>query len=229
MSDPPANPTAAPPPRAFTQGVGTVFQVVGVLLFLAGMFVCCASGLVSKETATRTELTRVGWHLTRNVQNEPTYSAQRAITVSLLMAIFLGMALAAVGLGLQATNRRAPPFGAVVTGLAVVFWSVHALFFASTLGSVLLGGICLLLGLVFGLLFGLSVAAVREMRRDPPQSGHELLPPGYQVPYSHLHQDPPEVRLARELEQRRQRLAVEQKELELLEEKLRRRRETPDA
>jgi hypothetical protein len=38
-----------------------------------------------------------------------------------------------------------------------------------------------------------------------------------------MHQDPPEVRLARELEQRRQRLAVQQKELELLEQKLRRK------
>ena len=38
-------------------------------------------------------------------------------------------------------------------------------------------------------------------------------------------EDPPEVRLARELEQRRQRLAVEQKELEMLEEKLRKKME----
>jgi hypothetical protein len=35
--------------------------------------------------------------------------------------------------------------------------------------------------------------------------------------------DPPEVRLAAELEQRRQRLAVQQKELEMLEEKLKRK------
>jgi hypothetical protein len=43
------------------------------------------------------------------------------------------------------------------------------------------------------------------------------------VPYSHLHQDPPEVRLERELQSRKERLAVQQKELQLLEEKLRRK------
>jgi Skp family chaperone for outer membrane proteins len=48
------------------------------------------------------------------------------------------------------------------------------------------------------------------------------LPAGYKLPYSHLHKDPPEVRLAAELEQRRERLAVQQKELEMLEAKLKR-------
>ena len=58
------------------------------------------------------------------------------------------------------------------------------------------------------------------MHKNPPQPGHEVLPPGYKVPYSWYHQDPPEVRLAKELEQRRERLAVQQKELEMLEEKI---------
>jgi hypothetical protein len=61
------------------------------------------------------------------------------------------------------------------------------------------------------------------MRREPPAPGHEVLPIDYKIPYSHYHEDPPEVRLARELEERRQRLAVQQKELEMLEEKLKRK------
>jgi len=61
------------------------------------------------------------------------------------------------------------------------------------------------------------------MRRTPPPADYEVLPADYKVPYSHYHVDPPEVRLAAELEQRRQRLAVQQKELEMLEEKLRRK------
>jgi hypothetical protein len=72
-------------------------------------------------------------------------------------------------------------------------------------------------------LLGFSIAAAAEVRRNPPPTGHELLPPGYKIPYSHYHPDPPEVRLAAELEQRRQRLAVQQKELEMLEEKLRKK------
>ena len=63
------------------------------------------------------------------------------------------------------------------------------------------------------------------MRQNPPAAGHEVLPPGYKVPYSWYHQDPPEVRLAHELEQRRERLAVQQKELEMLEEKLKKEKD----
>ena len=55
------------PPRAFTQGVGTVFQYVGVLLFLTSMSVCCISSFFTKERASRAELSRVGWHLAGEV------------------------------------------------------------------------------------------------------------------------------------------------------------------
>jgi hypothetical protein len=66
------------------------------------------------------------------------------------------------------------------------------------------------------------------MRRDPPPADMEILPADYKVPYSHYHEDPPEVRLAAELEQRRRRLAVQQKELEMLEEKLKRKLQQTD-
>ena len=85
----------------------------------------------------------------------------------------------------------------------------------------------LLMSLFTGLLI-LSIAGLREMRRDPPPRGFELLPADYKVPYSHMHQDPPEVRLARELQQRREKLAVQQKELEMLEEKLNRKLKQKD-
>ena len=60
------------------------------------------------------------------------------------------------------------------------------------------------------------------MRKNPPPIGHEVLPGDYRIPYSHMHQDPPEVRLAKELEERKQRLLVQQKELEALEERIKR-------
>jgi Skp family chaperone for outer membrane proteins len=60
------------------------------------------------------------------------------------------------------------------------------------------------------------------MRKNPPPEGHDALPTGYKIPYSHYHDDPPEVRLAAELAQRRERLAVQQKELEALEKKIKR-------
>ena len=213
------------PPRAFTQGVGTVFQFAGVLLFLASMFVCCGSGLVSKSVAQRHDLTQVGWTLGR-VGGEPVfYSAQRAMSLSLTLAVFFGLALAGIGLGLQAMNRFSPYAAVAVTLLATGYWAVQFVFFVQKLPSVILATIAFVLFGLFAGLTGLAVRALREMRRDPPPPGHEILPADYKVPYSHLHEDPPEVRLARELEQRKERLAVQQKELEMLEDRLRRKLE----
>ena len=224
---PPAEPRV-PPPRAFTQGVGTVFQFAGVLLFVGSMLVCCGSGLVSKNVAERHDLTAIGWEFGTTSGGRWLYSAQRAISVSVTLAVFFGLALAGIGLGLQAQRRFAPVGAVAVCAFAAMFWAVHCVFAAQKLHSVMLAAVAGLLAVVFALLEALAVAALREMRRDPPPAGYEVLPPDYKVPYSHLHQDPPEVRLARELEQRRERLAVQQKELELLESRVRRKLENPD-
>ena len=212
---------ATAPPRAFTQGVGTLYQFIGVILFLASMFVCCGSSLISKNVAQRHDLMGVGW--TVPLPGAPYYSAQRAITISVLLAVFFGIALAGIGLGLQAQGRVAP-YGAVsVTLFATAFWLLQAVFFAATVQSVGFTAVAAVLALMFGGLAAFGVGALREMRRDPPPPRHEILPADYKVPYSHLHEDPPEVRLARELDQRRERLAVQQKELEMLEARLKRK------
>jgi hypothetical protein len=195
-----------------------VYQFVGVVLFVTSMLVCCGSSLVSKDVAERRDLMDVGWAIGPGF-----YSAQRAVTVSLLAAVFCGLALAGIGLGLQAQGRAAPYGASAVTGVATLFWAVQAWFFAQQLRSITLTALCGTLTLLFAVLAGLGTAALREMRRQPPPPGHEILPADYKVPYSHLHQDPPEVRLARELEQRRERMAVQQKELEMLEERLKRK------
>ena len=210
-----------PVPRAFTQGVGTVYQFFGVTLFLASMFVCCGSSLISKNVAQRRDLMEVGWALP--LPGSPFYSVQRAMTVSVLLAVFFGVALAGIGLGLQAQGRAAPYGATGVSAFAAVFWLLHAVFFATTVGSAGFTVVATWLALVFGVLTGFAVVSMREMRLDPPPAGHEILPADFRVPYSHLHEDPPEVRLARELDQRRERLAVQQKELEMLEARLQRK------
>src|SRR5688500_16224606 len=156
MSDPARSPSP-PPPRAFTQGVGLLFQWAGVTLFLASFFVCCASSLLSRDRATQTDLTRIGWSA---------YTAQRAVTICLVCAVFFGMALAGVGLGLQAQSRRAPWMGVALTGMAALFWLVHAVFFASVSVWVMML-ISLAMTVVFALLLTFAVGARREMRRDP--------------------------------------------------------------
>jgi hypothetical protein len=222
--DAPTPDAPPPPPRAFTQGVGTVFQFVGVILFLVMMFICCGSSLLSKDFATHTNLNDVGWHISNNT----IYSAQRATTISVIIGVFLGIAVAGIGLGLQAQNRRSPIGATILTSFGTIFWIIHTVFFADVLHSVLLTLFCGLFSILFAILFVLSVGSLREMRRDPPPMGQEVLPEGYIIPYSHLHQDPPEVRLALELDQRRERLAVQQKELEMLEEKLRKKLDRED-
>jgi hypothetical protein len=203
-----------PPPRAFSQGVGLVFQVVGGSLFLLSMFVCCGSSLLNKDFATRSELSRIAWH---------GYSAQRALSISLFAAVFFGLASAAAGLGMQADYRRAPVIATAVTALATVFWAFHLFFATNVARSLIFSLIALALTVIFAALFALAIAAAREMRKNPPAAGHDLIPPGTKIPYSHYHDDPPEVRLAAELEQRRQRLEVQRKELEALEEKMRKK------
>jgi hypothetical protein len=150
------------------------------------------------------------------------YPANRAVAVCVAVGTFLGVALAGLGLGLQAQQRAAPGGSIVVTAFAVAFWAVHAVFFVQKLHSPVFSVLASALLLVSGMLGALAVGAWREMRRHPPPRGLEVLPADYKVPYSHFHADPPEVRLAREMEDRRQRLLVQQKELEALEERIRR-------
>jgi hypothetical protein len=221
---PPSPPVPPPPPRAFTQGVGTVFQFAGVTLFLLSMFVCCSTGLLSPSTAVRPDLQKVGWGGGGGGATDPAYSVQRAMSIAMAVTVFYGIALASLGLGLQATHRRTPLAATALTGLAAAFYLVHAVFFATTVQWWSVAGVCGALAAGSVALLALSVSAVRELRANPPPRDFEVLPPDYNVPYSHLHQDPPEVRLQRELAQRRQRLAVQQKELQLLEEKLKRKK-----
>jgi hypothetical protein len=218
---PAATPSASPPPRAFTQGVGTVFQLVGGLLFLGLMFTCCGSGLLSREWATQPHFATEGLRLEAN--QPPIYSVGRAITICMFCGVFFGIACAAIGLGLQAEHRSAPLGAVVVTAIASLFFLAHAVFAIAYIRSLLIVVLLVAAAVAFPVLFALALGALREMRRNPPPPGHEVLPAEYKIPYSHYHVDPPEVRLAAELEQRRQRLAVQQKELEMLEEKLKRK------
>ncbi len=221
-SSPPA------PPRAFAQGVGTVFQFFGVFLFLGMMLICCGSGLLSREWATREELRVTGWGQSPDASAEAMYSAQRAITLSVTCGVFFGIALAGIGLGLQAQHRRAPLAAALLTCLATMFWVVQTVFTIDRMDSIVLRAIAIGMSLSFAGLLILSIGAMRDMSRHPPPADLGILPADYAIPYSHLHQEPPEIRLAKELVERRARLATQQKELELLEEKLRKHRKSDE-
>jgi hypothetical protein len=208
------------PPRAFTQGVGTVFQFAGVGTFVLFMFVCCISALLSKQAATGTPLGTVGWG---------GYTAQRAVSIGMVVGVLMGMSWAGIGLGLQAQRRWSATAAVSTCVIAGAFWIVHSVFFVTCTGSIALSTIAIVLSLLCVTLLGFAIAGFCEMQRDRPPPKLEVLPADYKVPYSHLHEDPPEIRLARELEQRRQKLEVQQKELEMLEEKLKRKMKQTDS
>ena len=150
-----------PPKHAFTQGVGTVFQFVGVGLFVISMFTCCCTSLLSKDAATHTTLTTVGWHRASDPPDQPFYTAQRALTITLPASLVYGMALAALGLGLQSLHRPAPLSAALLNAGAIVFWLVQLAFFAS-LKWVGMSIICTVMVILAIGLVALSIGAVRD-------------------------------------------------------------------
>ena len=180
-------------------------------MFLILFSTCCLSGLLSRDSATHTNLTSIAWG---------NYSAQRAISISLFVGIVLSMAIAGLGLGLQAQRPTSAMMSTLVTAIGSTFWLFHTIFFAIAMRSIVMTLIAFVFAIVFIILFVLSIGGWREMLHTPPPAGFELLPNDYKIPYSHQHQDPPEVRLARELEDRRRKLQIQQKELDMLEEKL---------
>src|SRR5205809_7411380 len=97
-----------PPPFAFTQGVGTVFQFVGVGLFLISMFICCCTSLLSKDAATHSGLTSIGWHRAIDPPDQPFYSAQRARTITLPGGLTSGMRWRGRGWAWRAWIRGTP-------------------------------------------------------------------------------------------------------------------------
>ena len=157
-------PPTPPPPHAFTQGVGTVFQFVGVGLFVISMFICCCSSLLSKDAATHSGLTTIGWHRLTDPPDQPAYSAQRALTISLPASLVYGMALAALGLGLQAEHHAAT-FSAILLNVTLtLFWIVQLVFFAS-MKWVGMSIVCFAMVIIAVGLFILSVGALRDMRK----------------------------------------------------------------
>jgi hypothetical protein len=147
------------------------------------------------------------------------------LTVSLFATVFFGLGLAGTGLGMQAEYRRSAVLALVISSAGAAFWALNAVFWWTAVRWAIPALLATAFFLGLSTLLAFALGATKEMRRHPPPTGHDLIPPGYKIPYSHYHDDPPEARLAAELEQRRQRLAVQQKELEMLEEKLRRKLE----
>lgn len=135
-----------------------------------------------------------------------------------------GLALAVFGLGLQSDRRRAA-WGTVASVAALTgtlllagvwLWTGEA-----TLNARIWHAIALLVTL---LLWLFVIPALRQVLANPPPADVDVLPPDYKIPYSIYHDDPPEVRKAKEIARRKAQLEAERQELERLERELKERR-----
>jgi hypothetical protein len=159
-----ATPSDVPPdsPRAFAQATGLVLQLVGIILTLG---TCCwwsFAGLTQQQLRPASQPASLG----------DIVSAANALQIWSMSAVCLsfagGLALAALGLGLQAEKRRSGTIAAWTAGAGATFWFAYfgfALTHAAGVGRLI--WIVLML-LVWGLCAVLSVISADELKRNPP-------------------------------------------------------------
>jgi len=215
-------PLTPPPPRAFAQGAGVVMQTVGAILFFSSCCICLSTGAwepLAPREQVLSELAhgeRPGVSL-RTLIDRP---AAAGYMLTAVTATVGGLSICVLGLGLQADRRRA-----ALAQLLVTVFVTLILFLGAT--ALWLGGAPLMVRLwnhvlvmVMTLLTIMAFAAYREVVAAPPPADIDIIPPGTKIPYSFYHQDPPEVRLARELESRRAKLQAEQVEIDRIQKDL---------
>ena len=215
------------PPRAFSQGVGILLQTVGALMFMSTCCICGTSGLWDPARSPHEAMDRAAQDLQTphivsplgfdDMLAEPGKAGLMLLVMTMTAG---GLALAGFGLGLQAQRRRAAGAALLATTISflvllpagVGLWAGE-----SGVGSRVLH---MIIQLIMFLLVGFCFAAWREMKRTPPPEDVDVIQPGVKIPYSIYHDDPPQVRMAKELAQRRAKLEAEQRELEKMEEAL---------
>lgn len=221
MTETPAD-RPKPPPRAFAQGTGLLLQIVGFTLFLSSCCICSSTGLWEPvaDTGEITEALRSQRDVVvsfRHMFDNPT---MLGYTLTAMFTTAGGLALATFGLGMQTDRKWAAPAAAVssVTLLVILLAAGVALWLGEGGWMYRLWHLILLAVMVLASCF--SVAAWREVRRQPPPVDVDVVKPGTKIPYSFYHDDPPDVRLAKELANRRAQLQAEQAEVERLQREL---------
>lgn len=213
--DKPQAPVVSDKPRALAQGTGLVLQGLGGVLFLTTCCVCGTTGVwdpIPPVSVIEQQSPVAGW------ADDPGRAGLMLLIVSCSVG---GLALAGFGLGLQSDRRGAATGALVSIGLFIAtmtlagagIWTGDAAFVTRLWH----GGLSLILLATLVLV----VAAWRQVRANPPPPNVSDIPPGTKIPYSLYHDDPPDVRLARELADRRARLDAERLELDRLEQELR--------
>lgn len=207
----PPTPDAAqpPPPRAFAQGVGVVLQGAGMMMFFTTCCICSSSFLWDPILTPSEAL-----ELANTPQSLMQNPARTGVMLTVVTMTMGGLSLATFGLGLQA-DRREAALSALITNIAMTLLFLAAgaaLWSGDSSWHARIGhGLVTLITLA---LLGFTMAAWRQVRADPPPKNVDIIPPGAKIPYNFYHDDPPEVRLQKELDQRRAQLDHEQQELD---------------
>jgi hypothetical protein len=221
-SPPPSLPTESPPPRAFAQGTGVVLQTVGILLFLTNCCVCSLTGLWD-PVASRAEILNqieTGQPLARTLKSAFETPAKAGYMLTVISSTVGGLAMAVLGLGLQTDRRLAAAgamasvaaFAALMIAAGVLLWVGHAPWATKGWNALLV--------VILLVAAGFTWHALREVQATPPPANIDIVPPGKKIPYSFYHDDPPEVRMAKELENRKAKLETERAEIEKIEREL---------
>ncbi len=162
MNRPEKLPSSPPSPRAFAQASGLVLQLIGVILALG---TCCwwsFAGLTDERIRPTSQPESFG-DIVRAADGSRLWSMS-AVCVSFVG----GLALAVLGLGLQAEKRRSGAAALAVAGAGTVFWFVYfgyALTHGAGVGRLLWS---VLMFIAWGLCAVLSVISADELKRHPP-------------------------------------------------------------
>ncbi len=197
----PTEPVTQTPPRALAQGVGVLLQTVGVLLFLTTCCLCSTSFLWDPILAPDVAV-KLAQH-PRTALDDP---GKAGVALTIITMSAGGLALATFGLGLQADRRRAA-IGALFTAGAmtvILLFAGSALWRGDVAVTTRIGHAGVTLIVLIAL--GFAIAAWRQVRAEPPPDDVDIVPPGTKIPYSFYHEDPPDVRLQRDIDQKRREL-----------------------
>jgi hypothetical protein len=159
-------------PRAFAQGTGHVFTIVGLVLMLGGCCIGSFSGLFQGEQLDEFA------NFAEWVRRSP--RGQLLTGINIIVTGAVGLAMITFGIGLQ-QERRGSGTGAVITAgvLAMAWWgtTIASLIYVVTAGSASFGGtipvvfrliVQILLAVGATVLVLLAAAARRNLKLNPP-------------------------------------------------------------
>jgi len=221
MPSPSDTSSSAPPPRAFAQGTGVVLQTVGMVFLLATCCVCSMTFLWDPAPPRGAVQNPVPQSLAESFSAMLADPGRSGLMLTIVALNVGGLSLAVFGLGLQSEKRRAA-WGATITivllTVALLVAGVGLWWGEATLHARFWHALVMLLTLA---LWPFIIVALRQVITHPPPADVEVLPPDFKIPYSMYHDDPPDVRLARDIARRRTKLEAERAELDRLEQELR--------